>query len=126
MAKDKNAREFSFKSTTVTYAEMPGGGGAVDINMEGTATGFGAVLGTLSLYGDAPGSKTGRTSWVGTAFLPSGDEVQGTSEGFYEGSGKHKWRVRGLMRTSTGAMYLTDGILSLDGRKYKGTVTEWS
>ena len=53
-------------------------------------------------------------------------EVQGSSEGFYEPSGKHKWRVRGTLRTSTGAMFRSDGIISLDGRTYKGSLTAWS
>lgn len=124
MATAKKAVAFSFKSTGVSYLKVPGGG-VNHINFEGTATGFGAVLGTLSFYADAPGAQSGRSSWVGTAYLDNGDEVQGTSEGFWERGGKHKWRVRGLLRTSTGAMYQSDGIVSLDGRTYKGTLTEW-
>jgi len=126
MATDKTAVKFSFTSTGVIYSQEVDGNGAVQINLEGTATGFGTVLGTLTLFGDAPGAKTGRSSWVGTAYLENGDEVQGSSEGFYEPSGKHKWRVRGTLRTSTGAMFRSDGIISLDGRTYKGQLTEWS
>lgn len=124
MANAKKAIEFSFKSTSVTYEEVPGGG-ATRINVEGTATGFGTVLGTLSFFADAPGAQSGRTSWVGDAYLDNGDQVQGASEGFWEKSGKHKWRVRGLLRTSTGTMYRSDGVVSLDGRTYKGTLAEW-
>jgi hypothetical protein len=38
-----------------TAAGRARGNGAVHINLEGTATGFGTLLGTLSLFGDAPG-----------------------------------------------------------------------
>ncbi len=126
MATAKKAVNFSFKSTGVTYAVVPGGGGVNHINLEGTATGFGTVLGTLSFYADAPGAQSGRTHWVGDAYLDNGDQVYGTSEGFWENSGKHKWRVRGTLRTSTGAMFQSDGVVSLDGRTYKGSLTEWT
>jgi len=125
MATEKKAGEFSYTATGVTYAQLPGGGVA-HINMEGTATGFGTLLGTLSLFGDAPGAKTGRSSWVGTAFLDIGDEVQGSAEGFFESSGKHKWKLRGILRASTGAVFRSEGILSLEGRTYKGTFADWS
>jgi hypothetical protein len=124
MANAKKGIEFSFKSTSVTY-EQGASGGATTINLEGTATGFGTVLGSLSFFADAPGAQSGQTHWVGTAYLDDGAEVQGTSEGYWERSGKHKWRVRGVLRTSAGAMYLSDGVVSLDGRTYKGKLTEW-
>ena len=126
MATAKKAGEFSFTSTGVTYLEGSSGAGVAQINLEGTATGFGTVLGTMTLYDDAPGSKTGRSSWLGVAFLDNGDQVQGSGEGFFEECGKHKWRTRSILRTSTGAVLLSDGIISLDGRTYKGTLSEWS
>ena len=122
----KQVGEFSFTSTSVTFAEAAGGAGAADINFEGTATGFGTVLGTLTFFDDAPGAKTGRTRWVGNAYLENGESVQGSSEGFFEECGKHKWRVRGALRTSTGTVLLSDGVVSLDGRTYKGTLSEWT
>ena len=126
MAKGSDQGKFSFKSTSVTYEDLAGGGGAVHVNLEGEATGFGTVLGTMSLFGDAPGAQSGRSSWVGEAYLPNGDVVQGTGDGFYEKSGKHKWRVRSVVRTSNGALLLSDGVISLDGRSYKGKLTQWS
>jgi hypothetical protein len=122
MTTPSKAGEFSFKSTGVTAAETEGGGGASHVNLEGTATGFGTVIGTLSFFGDAPGAKSGRTRWVGSAYLDNGDMVQGAGDGFFVESGKHKWRVRGIMRVSDGTVMLSDGIVSLDGRTYQGTI----
>jgi len=124
MAKVKKNGEFSFKSTSVTYEEMVGGG-VVRLNLEGTASGFGTVLGTMSLFGDAPGAQSGESNWVGEAYLDNGDIVQGSGAGFFEKIGKHKWRVRSIVRVSTGALLLSDGVISLDGRSYKGSLTEW-
>jgi hypothetical protein len=123
MATAKKSVNFAFKSTSVTYAEIPGGG-VNHINLEGTATGFGTVLGTLSLYADSHGAKAGRTKWIGTAYLDNGEQVRSTSEGFWQESGKHKWRVRGTLCNSLGDVYQSDGVISLDGRTYKGTLTE--
>ena len=61
---------------------------------------------------------------VGTAYLDNGEQVRSTSEGFWQESGKHKWRVRGTLCNSLGDVYQSDGVISLDGRTYKGTLTE--
>ena len=126
MATAKKGTDFSFKSTSVTFEELGGGAGVNHINFEGRASGFGTVLGTMSLYSDAMGAQQGRSHWVGTAFLDNGDEVYGSSDGYWERTGKHKWRVRAVLRTSTGATYTSDGIVRLDGRTYKGALTEWA
>lgn len=124
MAKSNKNGEFSFKSTSVTYEEMAGGG-VVHLNLEGSASGFGTVLGTMSLYGDAPGAQSGQSTWAGEGYLDNGDVVQGSGSGFYQKSGKHKWRIRSIVRVSTGAVLQSDGVISLDGRSYKGTLKEW-
>jgi hypothetical protein len=122
MATAKKAGEFSFKSTGTTYVDAAGGG-VVHINLDGTATGFGTVLGTLSLESDGPGIETGRTSWSGEGYLDNGEVMQSTGEGFYERTGKHVWRVRSILRVSNGAIFTTDALISLKGRTYKGTMT---
>ena len=67
MANAKKAGEFSFKATSVAYVLTEDGGGANHLDLDGTATGYGEVLGTLSLFGDGPMAQSGPASWVGTA-----------------------------------------------------------
>jgi len=122
----KAAGEFSMKSTGVTVALSAGGGAASHVNFEGTATGFGTVIGTLTFLADAPGAKSGRASWLGAGYLESGETLQGSGEGFYAESGKHKWRVRSILRISNGSVLLGEGEVSLDGRTYKGTLYDWT
>ena len=50
---------------------------------EGTATGYGTVLGTLHFRGE-PGAKTGALSWRGQGFLENGETIVGTGEGTWE------------------------------------------
>lgn len=123
MATAKKSVDFAFKSTSVTYAQLPVGG-VNHINLEGTAAGFGTVLGTLSLFSDSPGAKAGRTKWIGEAYLDNGEQIQSTSDGFWQETGKQKWRVRGTLCNSLGDVYQSDGVISLKGRTYKGTLTE--
>src|SRR5574337_1119710 len=73
MALGKEIGQFSLKSTSVRYSEE---GGSVEINYEGTASGYGTVVGTLSLRGE-PGAKAGPCSWTGQGFLESGEVVSG-------------------------------------------------
>jgi hypothetical protein len=113
------------KSTSVTVTALEDGGGANHVNLEGTATGYGTVIGTLTFVADAPGVKSGTTSWLGAGYLDDGEIRQGSGEGVYEESGKHKWRVRSIVRIDDGSILLSDGKLSLDGRSYKGKLYEW-
>ena len=122
----KAAGEFSMKSTSVTASFSANGGGANHVNLEGTATGFGTVIGTLTFLADAPGAKTGKVNWLGSGYLENGEILQGFGEGFYAESGKHKWRLRSILRISNGAVLLADGEVSLEGRTYKGTLHDWT
>jgi len=125
MAVGKAVGEFSMKSTSVTVSTSAGGV-ASQINLEGTATNFGTVIGTMTFVADAPGAKTGRTAWLGAGYLENGEILRGSGEGFFTDAGKHKWRVRSVLRISNGTVLLADGELSLKGRIYKGTLHDWS
>jgi len=114
------------KSTGVTVSISAGGGAASQVNFEGTATGFGTVIGTLTFLADAPGAKTGRTTYLGAGYLENGDTLQGSGDGVFVETGKHKWRVRAILRISNGSVLLSDGEVSLDGRTYKGTLYDWA
>ncbi len=122
MAIGKEIGEFSLKATSTTYAEE---GGTVQINLDGKATGYGDVLGTLTFRGE-PGAKTGPLTWRGQGFLENGDTVTGTGEGTWEEIGKQKWRTRLLVTTSDGGCHASDGHLEFQSRTLTGKMLEWS
>ena len=122
MAIGKEIGEFSVKVTSTTYAEE---GGSVQINVEGTATGYGTVLGTLTLRGE-PGAKLGSLSWRGQGFLEDGDNLASTGQGTWEEIGKHKWRTRLIVTNSKGECHGSDGHLDLATRTLTGKMLEWS
>ena len=122
MAIGKEIGEFSLKSISTSYAEE---GGSVQINCDGTATGYGTVLGTLTFRGE-PGAKSGALSWRGQGFLENGDTVAGAGQGTWESIGKHKWRSRLIVTTSDGGCHESDGHLDLKSRILSGKLLEWS
>jgi hypothetical protein len=118
MAIGKPMGEFSFKVTSVTYGET-----SSQVNLHGTATGFGTVEGTLTVKGE-PGATRGTCSWRGAGYMEDGTVVRGTAEGTWETVGKHRWRIRGLNSVSTGQTFYSDGEAELATQSYKGTLYE--
>ena len=122
MAIGKDMGEFTLKAITTTYALD---GLSVEINLDGTAAGYGTVLGTLTFRG-GPEAKSGPLSWRGQGFLENGETVTGTGEGTWEESGKHRWRTRLLVSTSDGKSHASEGQLDLKTRTLSGKMMEWS
>jgi hypothetical protein len=122
MAIGKEIGEFTLKSITTRYVLE---GVLVEVNFDGTATGYGTVLGTLFFRGEA-GATSGALSWRGQGFLDSGETVTGAGEGIWEEAGKHKWRTRLIVSTSDGKSHASEGYLDLKSRTLSGTMLEWS
>src|SRR5262245_44694475 len=122
MAIGKEIGEFTLKAITTTYALD---NASVEINLDGKATGYGTVLGTLTFRGE-PESKSGSLSWRGQGFLDTGETVTGTGEGTWEESGQHRWRTRLIVNTSDGKCHASEGQLDLKSRTLSGMMMDWS
>ena len=122
MSIGKEIGTFSLKSISTTYSEA---GGIVQVHCDGTASGFGTVLGTLTFRGE-PGAKGGSLTWRGQGFLENGETVTGMGEGNWEALGQHKWRTRLIVSTSDGGCHASDGQLDLKSRTLSGRMLEWS
>jgi hypothetical protein len=119
MAVGKQIGEFSYKVTSATYGDT-----SVQVNLHGTATGFGTVEGTLTLTGE-PGATSGKGSFRAAAFLDDGKIQNGSGEGTWETVGKHKWRIRGINYVD-GRTFASDGELELATQSLSGKIYEWS
>jgi hypothetical protein len=119
--------EFSYSVTSSTFERQAGGGAKITVNLEGTATGYGRVTGTLTFNSAAPGATAGTGSYTGAAFLDSGEVIGAQGEGYWQQvAGKQQWRVRGINQVSTGAVIVSDGTLDLASRSFQGTLAEWT
>ena len=119
MAVGKQIGEFSYKVTSATYGET-----SVQINLHGTATGFGTVEGTLTVRGE-PGATSGTCTFRAAAYMDDGKILNGTGEGTWETVGKHKWRIRGVNYVD-GRTFASDGIAELATQSLSGTIYEWN
>jgi hypothetical protein len=124
MATGKEIGEFSLKFTSLTFTPGPGGSVLVQANCEGTAAGFGAVLGTGTFV--SAGMKSGTWSWCGAAYLDNGDSITGNGQGTHESSGRHKWRTQGINHLSDGRTLAVEGEIDLASRSWTGKLFERS
>ncbi len=122
MALGKELGSYELKQTGVRYADD---GSQVTIDCDGTATGFGTVLGSLIIQAEA-GSTRGTCSWRGGSFQDNGERSAATGEGTWEDCGTNQWRVRLIVCTSDGQTFATDGVLDLASRSLNGKLLDWS
>jgi len=122
MAIGREIGEFTLKSITTTYALD---GASVAVNVDGTATGYGTVLGTMTFRG-GPEAKSGPLSWRGQGFLDNGEVVTGLGEGTWAEAGKHRWTTRLIVSTSDGKTHASEGLLDLKTRTLSGKMLDWS
>ena len=85
----------------------------MQVNWEGTGTGFGAILITVTYVG---GPKNGTYSLCGTAYLDNGDSLNAIGQGTYESSGKHRWRAQGFDQLSDSNRIAVEGKIDLASR----------
>ncbi len=120
MALGKEIGEWSAKITSSSFSDD-----GATVNLDGTATNFGTILGTLA-FGGEPGAKNGPLSYRGSAFLENGEELGAVGEGAFEALGKHKWRTRLVISVSDGQIFASDGVLDLATRSAAGKNLDWS
>ena len=120
MAKGKATGEFSLKTTSISVSAGPAGSTIVQCNLEGTATGLGAIIATAAFVG----GKNGTFSYHGAAYLDNGDTASATGNGTYESIGIHRWRTVGFLQTSLGGAIITEGEIDFATRSWTGKVFE--
>ena len=109
---------FSFTWNTITFSEE-GGDVIATINIEGTAEGFGTVLGTLKCYG--AGTPSGTYEFLGVSFPEQGEQVIGRGQGEWQQVGPTRWESSQTTHLSTGDTVKGEGVFDLPNRTWAGT-----
>jgi hypothetical protein len=117
----KQVGEYSFAFNSFRFSAGPAGSVLIEGNCEGTATGFGTVLGTLSAVG---GGKGGSLGWCASGYLENGDQVFGQGTGTYQSVGKHRWRSQLAIQISDGRTIGAEGELDLATKSWSGKIFE--
>ena len=122
MQKGKQLGEYSFKSTSNRVRED----GKLDINWEGTATGFGVVISTMTVT--AGDGKSGQYGQSAVAYRDDGTMATSHNEnGEYKSTGTHKWATTGVIKIKADGRELIvveEGTMELGTKTWKGKFYE--
>lgn len=119
MSDDAPIGEFSFRA--ITFIMTPGHAGTVtmQVTFEGTATGYGLTLGTLTVTCSGP--DCGQWTWCGANYLDAGEIITATGKGGFKDLGTtRRWHTRGLVNASNGHSALVEGDFDLNARTWVG------
>jgi hypothetical protein len=120
MAAGKQVGEYSFKFTSFTLVPGPAGSIPVQCNCDGTGTGYGTVLGSLT----ASGGNSGTLTWYAQAFLENDDRRLISGSGTYDSAGTNRWRTQLVLQVSDGRRVVGSGEFELVSRSWSGTFEE--
>ncbi len=119
------AGEFSLEHKGTTYIKTDDG---LDnyVNFQGTATGYGTVIGTLKGSNPLTGSisTSGPCTWSSQAFLEDGTTVTAYGEGSYEQlTDQQKWNITLDIEISNGDKIRSEGQIDLTTLIFSGKFT---
>lgn len=119
------AGEFSLEHKGTTYIKTDDG---LDnyVNFQGTATGYGTVIGTLKGSNPLTGpiSTSGPCTWSSQAFLEDGTTVTAHGEGSYEQlTDQQKWNITLDIEISNGDKIRSEGQIDLVTLVFSGKFT---
>jgi hypothetical protein len=102
----------AYKITSVTFTPGPANSVLAQVNFEGTAPGYGTVLGTnMFVVG-----KSGTYSGCSACYLDNGEISTYTSRGTYESNGHHKWHLQEVGQFSDGQTVAVEAEIDLAAR----------
>ncbi len=110
---------FSFTNNTAIYTESDGVI-TVTLNLEGTADGYGAVLGTLTA--EPAGASSGTYQFVGVSYPETGPSATAIGTGTWSQIDNDTWSTSGTTDISdVDATVKAEGELRLSTRSWSGT-----
>lgn len=111
--------EFSFNVVTMTLSEADGVMTNL-INVEGTAEGFGAVVGTITVATHA-GDTSGTYTFVLGNFPQTGDSVHSIGSGEWSKLAWDRFSTAGASSLSSGETFKHEGFFDFSARTWSGT-----
>jgi hypothetical protein len=116
--------QYSFKSNSSRVCDD----GKLEINWEGTATGFGVVISTMTvMVGDG---KSGHYDQYGVSYRDDGTVTTSSNEsGEYKSIGTHKWATTGVLKIKADGrelIVIEEGTMELATKTWNGNVYEAS
>ena len=118
--------EFSLNHISNAYAKNGDGVVVAYVNYDGTATGFGTVMGTLAFPLPDGGASSGAVSWIGQAFPPDRPWNTASGDGTWEQvEGRYAWKISlPVLELSDGTRLRSEGEVDLEARTFNGQLFE--
>ena len=93
---------------------------------EGTATGFGTVMGTLAFPLPEQGATSGTVTWAGQGFPPDREPSTSFGEGTWKQvEGSHAWQINvPVIDISDGTSLRSEGVVDLEAKTFNGQMSE--
>ncbi len=120
MAKGNELGDYSLRMTTVTVKPGLSGSVVLESNWEGSATGYGTVIGTAMMVGADRGTFT----YYSVVYNDAGERFSGISTGVYESIGVNIWRTDATIRFNDGDNIIAEGTIDLACHTWKGKFYE--
>lgn len=113
---------FELNHSGNTYAKNDDGVVVAYVNYDGTADGFGTVMGTLAFTLPESGATSGVVTWTGQGFPPDGPWTTSSGTGTWQQvEGKHAWKVTvPALELSDGRVISSQGEVDLEARTFNG------
>ena len=120
--------EFTLKHIGNAYRKNDDGVVVAYANYDGTASGFGTVMGTLSFPLPESGANSGTCSWTGQGFPPDSPWTTSSGEGTWEQiEGRYAWKISiPAIEISDGRAIRSEGELNLEARTFNGVMFDAS
>lgn len=121
-----SAGEFELNHTGNAYAKNDDNVVVAYASYEGTATGFGTVMGTLAFPLPEQGATSGTVTWTGQGFPPDREPSTSFGDGTWEQvEGSHAWKINmPTLEVSDGTSLRTEGVVDLEAKTFKGQMFE--
>jgi len=118
--------EFSLNHTGNVYAKNDDGLVTTYASYDGTATGFGSVMGTLAFPLPDSGANSGSCSWTGQGFPPDSPWSTSSGAGTWEQvEGRYAWKISmPSIEISDGRRLRSEGEVDLEARTFNGQMFE--
>ena len=120
--------EFALNQTGNAYGKNDEGVVVAYVNYDGTASGFGTVMGTLAFPLPDSGATSGACSWTGQGFPPGSPWTTSSGEGTWEQvEGRYAWKISiPAIEISDGRAIRSEGELDLEARTFNGVMFDAS
>jgi len=121
--------EFNLKNTGMSFNITADSQLQQTSDFEGTATGFGAVFGTLIITQPLAeaGATGGPCAWAGKALLDDNSIVGGIGKGTWEQIGSEtRFKVSMILNISDGGKLRSEGVIDHGARSYSGALYDVS